>query len=97
MGSGEDKATDHAFVFTPTLKDVFQAHEWTHIAVTWDNPRGELPTADTVKIYVNGRVLPGTAGMTHLFAQEGQPFQNTPWWSVHSLQMQLPGRRRRAG
>jgi len=91
MGSGEDKATDHAFVFTPTMKDVFQAHEWTHLAVTWDNPRGELPTADTVKIYVNGRVLPGTAGMTHLFAQEGQPFQNTPWWSVHSLQMQLPG------
>jgi hypothetical protein len=91
MGSGEDKATDHAFVFTPTLKDVFKAHEWTHVAVTWDNPRGGLPTGETVKIHVNGRVLPGTAGMTHLFAQDGQPFQNTPWWSVHSLQMQVPG------
>ncbi|MBI3857085.1 MAG: hypothetical protein HY293_15470, partial [Planctomycetes bacterium] len=90
-GPAEDKATDHAFVFSPTLKDAFRAHEWTHVAVTWDNPRGKLPNGDTVKIYVNGRVLPGTTGMTHLFAQEGQPFQNTPWWSVHSLQALFPG------
>ena len=87
----DDKAADHAFVFGPTLKDILRPHEWTHVAVTWDNPRGKLPTSETVKIYVNGRVLPGTVGMTHLFAQEGQPFQNTPWWSVHSLQALFPG------
>ncbi len=85
----DDKATDHAFAFSPTLnrqgRGPLRAHEWMHVAVTWDNPRNRLPTADTVRIYVNGRILPGSAGMTHLFAQEGQPFRNTPWWGVHSL------------
>ena len=36
--AAEDKATDHAFVFSPTLnrdgEGVLRAHEWTHIAVT---------------------------------------------------------------
>lgn len=91
--AAEDKATDHAFVFTPSLTGILRAHEWTHVAVTWDNPRGKLPDADTVKIYVNGKVPPGTAPMTHLYSQEGQPFQNTPWWSVHSLQALFPGAR----
>ncbi|HZE97326.1 MAG TPA: PilX N-terminal domain-containing pilus assembly protein, partial [Planctomycetota bacterium] len=85
-----DKATDHAFVFSPTLnrdgRGPLRAHEWTHVAVTWDNPRNRLPNADTVRIHVNGRILPGTVGMTHVFAQEGQPFGNAPWWGVHSLQ-----------
>jgi len=44
-----------------------------------------------VKILVNGRVLPGSVGLPHRFAAEGQPFQNTPWWSVHSLQAIFPG------
>jgi hypothetical protein len=90
-GQGEDKAAGHAFAFTPTLEGVLRANEWSHVAVTWDIPRNRLPNADSVKIYVNGRVLPGSAGMPHLFAQEGQPFRNTPWWSVHSLQAVLPG------
>jgi hypothetical protein len=93
--AASDRATDHAFVFSPTLnrdgQGILRSHEWTHVAVTWDNPRNRLPTAQTVKIYVNGRILPGTVGMPHLFAQEGQPFQNTPWWTVHSLQALFPG------
>jgi hypothetical protein len=28
--------------------------------------------------------------MTHLFGQDGQPLQNTPWWGVHSLQALFP-------
>lgn len=89
-----DQATDHAFVFSPTLnrdgRGPLRAHEWTHVAVTWDNPKNRLPKEETVRIYINGRVLPGTVGMTHLFAQEGQPFQKTPWWGVHSLQALFP-------
>jgi hypothetical protein len=89
-----DKATDHAFVFSPTLnrdgRGPLRAHEWMHVAVTWSNPKNKLPKEDTVRIYVNGQILPGTAGMTHLFAQDGQPFQNTPWWGVHSLQALFP-------
>jgi hypothetical protein len=71
-----------------------RAHEWTHLAVTWDNPRGELPGPDTVQIHVNGRILPGSAGMPHLYAPEhgrGQPFLKTPRWAIHSLQALLPG------
>jgi hypothetical protein len=90
MGAAQEKATDHAFVFGPTVHDLLRPQEWSLVAVTWDNPRGKLPTPDTVKIYVNGRILPGTAGVTHLFAQDGQPFQETPWWSVHSLQALFP-------
>jgi len=85
----DDKATDHAFVFSPTLnregRGPLRAHDWMHVAVTWNNPRNRLPKEDTVRIYVNGRIPSGSAGMTHLFAQEGQPFRNTPWWGVHSL------------
>jgi len=68
-----------------------RAHEWTHVAVTWDNPRGRLPDADSAKIYVNGRLLPGTVGMPHLYACEGQPFRDTPRWTTHSLQAALAG------
>ncbi len=71
-----------------------RAHEWTHLAVTWSNPIGRLPTADTARIYVNGRLLPNTVGMPHLYAGprgEGQPFEKTPRWHLHSLQTLLPG------
>jgi hypothetical protein len=90
-----DPAGDHAFTFTPTLnregQGPLRAHEWTHVAVSWDNPRGRLPDADTVKILVNGRVPEGSVGIPHLFAQPGQPFRNTPWWTVQSLQALFPG------
>ena len=33
-----------------------------------------------------GAEAAGTVGMPHVFAQEGQPFNNAPWWGVHSLQ-----------
>jgi hypothetical protein len=93
--AAEDKSTSHAFVFSPTLnrdgRGPLRAREWTHVAVTWDNPRDALPTTETVRIYVNGRVLPDSVGVPHLFTQEGQPFHNTPWWSLHSIQALLPG------
>jgi hypothetical protein len=95
-GSAADEpATGHAFAFTPSLnrdgRGPLRAHEWIHVGLTWDNPRGKLPDADTVKIHVNGRVLPGSVGVPHLFSHDGQPFRNTPWWSVHSLQAIFPG------
>jgi hypothetical protein len=92
--SADDRITDHAFVFSPPLnrdgRGLLRDHEWTHLAVTWDNPLHRLPTQDTVRIYVNGRIQPGTTGVPHLFAQEGQPLQSTPWWGVHSLQVLFP-------
>jgi hypothetical protein len=96
----DDKATHHAFVFSPTLNheghgdgrsSLLRAHEWIHVGVTWANPRETLPTSETVRILINGRILPDTVGMAHLFQAEGQPFKKTPWWSVHSLQASLPG------
>ena len=89
-----DRATDHAFVFSPTLnrdgRGLLQSHEWTHVAVNWDNPLNKLPKEDSVRIFVNGRIQPGTVGIPHLFGQDGQPFRNTPWWGVHSLQVLFP-------
>ncbi len=97
-GPPEKHATSHAFAFTPTLNregsGLLRAHEWTHVAVTWDNPRDELPDSATAQVYVNGRILPGSAGMPHLYAPEhgrGQPFARTPRWGIHSLQALLPG------
>ena len=54
-------ATGHAFAFSPPRSPI-AAHEWTHVAVTWSNPRNQLPREDTVQIYVNGRILPGSRG-----------------------------------
>jgi hypothetical protein len=68
-----------------------RAHEWTHVAVTWDNPRGRLPRPDSVQVYVNGRLLPGTVGVPHLYAGQGQPFRDTPRWTTHSLQAAIAG------
>jgi hypothetical protein len=92
--AADDPATDHAFVFSPTLnrdgRGLLRAHEWAHLAVTWDNPLNKLPKEDSVRIYVNGKIQPGTTPVSHLFAQPGQPFHNTPWWGVHSLQVLFP-------
>ena len=105
-GAAETHATSHAFAFTPTLgrggseeggakRDVLGAHEWVHLAVTWSNPRDRIPDASTVQIYVNGRILPGSTGLPHLYGPEhgrGQPFSRTPRWAIHSLQALLSGR-----
>ncbi|MBV8878502.1 MAG: hypothetical protein JO332_00930 [Planctomycetaceae bacterium] len=89
-----DAATDHAFVFSPTLnrdgRGSLRAHDWVHVAVNWDNPLNKLPKEDAVRIYINGKIQPGTAGVPHLYAQDGQPIRNTPWWGVHSLQALFP-------
>jgi hypothetical protein len=71
-----------------------RAHEWTHVAATWHNPPGTVPSADTLRVYVNGRVLPGALGFPHLYpdgTHEGPPFESTPPWAVHSLQASVPG------
>ncbi len=69
-----------------------RAHEWIHVGVTWSIPRGRLPEAGSARIYVNGKALPGTVGIPHLFGDEpGQPFQRTPRWATHSLQAVVDG------
>jgi hypothetical protein len=82
-------AAAHAFAFTPTLgPEHFRAHEWTHVAVTWKIPRRRGLPADAARIYVNGRVLPGSETVRHQFAgDDGRPFENTPWWSLHSKEI----------
>ncbi len=83
----------HAWAFTPTLgPELFRAHEWTHVAVTWKIPRRRVLPPDAARIYVNGRLLPGSETVRHRFdGDEGQPFENTPWWSLHSRE--IDGRR----
>lgn len=88
-----------ATVFTPPLNrkrgpSPLRAHEWIHVAATWHNPRGALPTEETLRILVNGSVVPGTRGMAHVYPPregDGQPFEKTPRWTVHSLKVSLPG------
>ncbi|HEX7898349.1 MAG TPA: hypothetical protein VF950_11360 [Planctomycetota bacterium] len=82
-------ASAHAFAFTPVLgPEHFRAHAWTHVAVTWKIPRRRGLPPDAARIYVNGRVLPGSETVLHRFAgDEGRPFENTPWWSLHSKEI----------
>lgn len=82
----------HAYAFTPTLAPaLFRAGRWTHVAVTWKIPRGRSLPADAARVYVDGRLLPGSETVRHRFeGDEGQPFLNTPWWSLHSLQVETP-------
>jgi hypothetical protein len=97
----EAHATGHAFVTTPSLasedpaglRRYLRAHSWVHIAVTWSIPRRRLLDAESARIYVNGRLLPGSAGVAHLYGgpAEGQPFERTPRWTTHSLQAVVPG------
>jgi hypothetical protein len=97
----EAHATGHAFVSTPRLAaddsdaraGLLRAHSWVHIAVTWSIPRRRRLDADSARIYVNGRLLPGSAGMAHPYGDptEGQPFERTPRWTTHSLQAIVPG------
>jgi hypothetical protein len=68
-----------------------RAHEWTHVAVAWNIPRNRLPTADSLRIYVNGRILPGSLGEPHLLPEQGQPFAQTPRWATHAQQVLIPG------
>jgi len=98
--TGGEPAAAHASVFTPTLNheghgvgrpSLFRAQEWTHVAVSWHLPRNKLPTADSLRLYVNGRIVPGTVGVPHLYEAEGQPFAETPRWTNHSQQAVLPG------
>ena len=100
MDADGDAAAAHASVVTPTLnreghgdgrRSVLRAHEWTHVAVAWNIPRDRLPTDDSARIYVNGRIVPGTLGAAHLYATEGQPFAKTPRWTTHSKQALIPG------
>jgi hypothetical protein len=100
MDTDGDDAAGHASVVTPTLNHEghgdgrfshLRAHEWMHVAVAWHIPRDRLPTDDSVRIYVNGRILPGTEGAAHLYATEGQPFAKTPRWTVHSQKAVIPG------
>ena len=96
-GPPEKHATSHAFVFSPPLDAHLKHHEWVHLAVTWSNPRDTLPGPGTVRLYVNGKILPGTREMAHLYGrgpQKGQPFLKTPRWTTHSLRALLPGRDR---
>jgi hypothetical protein len=95
-----EPAASHAAVFTPTLNheghddgrpSLFRAHEWTHVAVSWRLPRHALPTADSLRILVNGKIVPGTVGVPHLYQAEGQPFSDTPHWTTHSQQAVVPG------
>jgi hypothetical protein len=97
----EKHATAHAFALGPTLNheghddgksSLLRAHEWIHVGVTWSLPRNRLPAPDALRIYVNGKPLPGTAGLPHAFAGEpGQPFARTPRWTTHSLQALVNG------
>lgn len=79
-------AAAHAWAFTPTLgAEQFRAHAWTHVAVTWKIPRRRALPADAARVWVNGKLLPGSETFRHQFAgDEGRPFENTPWWSLHS-------------
>jgi hypothetical protein len=65
-----------------------RAGGWTHVAVAWAFPRRRLPPPDAVRIYVDGRVPPGTEPLPHLTpdGEEGAPFETTPRWTTHSLQ-----------
>ncbi len=90
-GGAENLATHHAFALTPPLQGLLRAHEWMHLAVAWRNRRNALPGEDSLRILVNGKPVSGTAFVPHLYEQEGQPFQNTPRWTTHSLQATLPG------
>jgi hypothetical protein len=82
-------AAAHAWAFTPTLgPELFRAHAWTHVAVTWKIPKRRGLPPDAARIYVNGRLLAGSETVRHRFdGDEGQPFENTPWWSLHSKQV----------
>lgn len=97
----EAHATGHAFVSTPSLaaedpgapRGLLRDHSWVHIAVTWSIPRRKLLDAESARIYVNGRLLPGSTGLAHLYGSpgQGQPFERTPRWTTHSLQAIVPG------
>jgi hypothetical protein len=65
-----------------------RAGAWTHVAVAWSFPRRRRPPPDAVRIYVDGRVLPGSESLPHLMPddEEGTPFETTPRWTTHSLQ-----------
>jgi hypothetical protein len=96
-------AAAHAFVFGPALNheghddgrpSLLRDHEWIHVGVTWNIPRDRPTTADSARLYVNGRALPGTVGMPHRYAEgagEGEPFRRTPSWTTHSLQALVSG------
>ncbi len=101
----EKNASAHAFVYGPTMNHEghgdgrpswIRGHEWTHVGVTWNIPRDRPLDADSARLYVNGRVLPGTVGMPHRYAgaEEGEPFRRTPSWTVHSLQALVSGQPR---
>ncbi len=96
----ETAAGGHAFAFSPSLnheghecgrESLLKAHEWVHVAVAWNLPKNRRTTADSARVYINGRQLPGSAGIPHRFSAEGEPFRRTPGWSVHSLQAVAPG------
>jgi hypothetical protein len=96
LADKEERAEGHAAVFTPTLNheghddgrpSLLRRGAWTHVAVGWSVPRGRRLASDAVRIHVNGRVLPGTAGFVH----EGEPFTETPRWATHSLQAVVDG------
>jgi hypothetical protein len=97
----EESASAHAFAFTPSLNheghgcgrpSLLRAHEWTHVGVTWKLPRSRRGAADAVRVYVNGRVLPGSETLGHPFAQAGEPLKKGPAWTIHSLQATAPGK-----
>ena len=53
--------------------------------MTWKIPRRRGLPPDAARIWVNGRALPGSETVRHQFpGDEGRPFENTPWWSLHS-------------
>jgi hypothetical protein len=82
-------ASLHAAAATPSLElGPLRAGAWTQLAVTWKLPRRRLPPPDALRIYVDGRALPGTESVPHLTAdgEEGVPFETTPRWTTHSLQ-----------
>jgi hypothetical protein len=69
-----------------------RGHEWTHLAVTWKFTPGVLHDANSVQIYVNGQVLPGTVGIPSYYgAAAGEPASSFPLWDLHALQVNVPG------
>lgn len=72
--------------------NLLRAHEWTHIAVTWRFQPGTLHDADSVQIFVNGQIQPGTVGIPSFYgATAGEPNTDVSPWYLHSMQVSLPG------
>lgn len=66
-------------------------HEWTHIGVTWNGivPGTALSDSvvrNSVKIYVNGLLLPGT----YNWADPAYQLSQYPLWWVHSIRLIHP-------